>query len=665
MTCHPAPPTATDTPAQPRSAPTRHRRRGRRRLAALAGLLGTLAVLAVAATGIAHAQDTTAPTPSAAPATTDASGDQPPITLGPSAPASPSVPTPVFRPPDPIPTQCAWWQVGCQALDSINQWFLDLADHAVSPVLDLFGHSVLVTPDVTTVPQITQLWTITRWIANSVYVLFVLAGGFVIASHETLQTRHTLREIAPRLVVGVLAVNTSLAVIGQAITAINALTTALLGQDSMDGVATNIKTTILGQLHQDALYAVLIALIVLALTVILLASYVVRVAFTVIVVVAAPLALACHASPYTEGIARLWWRILIALLAIPALQAVTLIVFVKIFFGASASDMLSVGGSVMGLIVSAVLVFILIKIPGWVLKCAGLQRRSAIASIIKIALLAKGLGMLTGGRLGTRPHTTGGRRPPASGSRRGTTPPGPGGPGGGSGASQPAPDPDTPPPAGGGPKSTRNQQGGRRQRGGQRQARQQDAALRARAAAIRAWSAPTATTPTSTARRTSSTSGRGGTTTTVPAAPPRISAPARSTAVTPPRLSTPARPTATTPASGARTPQRIGTTPPATAPTPRREATARPAPSTTAPSPAAVTPPRISTPASRISTPPATTGSPAPSGGRKIPAAKKPELPRSVSARRARPTSARLRTPGGGTPARQKPREEQGGDRDA
>src|SRR5205807_844005 len=107
-------------------------------------------------------------------------GQPPPVTLGPSAPT--------VAPAAPVNFQCAWWQVGCQALDSINQWFIDLVENAVAPVLDLVSHTVLTTPDVTVVPQITSLWTITRWVANSVFVLFVIAGGFVIASHETLQT---------------------------------------------------------------------------------------------------------------------------------------------------------------------------------------------------------------------------------------------------------------------------------------------------------------------------------------------------------------------------------------------------------------------------------------------------------------------------------------------
>jgi TRAP-type C4-dicarboxylate transport system permease small subunit len=38
----------------------------------------------------------------------------------------------------------------------------------------------------------------------------------------------------------------------------------------------------------------------------------------------APIALACHALPHTDGAARLWWRSFIGCLTIPVLQALTL-----------------------------------------------------------------------------------------------------------------------------------------------------------------------------------------------------------------------------------------------------------------------------------------------------------------------------------------------------
>src|SRR5690606_9148396 len=96
-----------------------------------------------------------------------------------------------------------------------------------------------------------------------------------------------------------------------------------------------------------------------------------------------------------------------------------------------------VSGGLMNLVISVVLLVILIKIPSWVMQQVGLGGRSAIASIVKYALIAKGLGMLGVGKgagAATGPRrtrrSTGGAparprgRGPAGGSRRGGAAPG-------------------------------------------------------------------------------------------------------------------------------------------------------------------------------------------------------------------------------------------------
>ncbi|NKQ52006.1 hypothetical protein HFP15_03830 [Amycolatopsis sp. K13G38] len=261
----------------------------------------------------------------------------------------------------------------------------------------------MTTPDLAGNPQISQLWDITRWVANSLFIVFVIVGGIVVASHETLQTRVTVKETLPRIVVGFIAVNASLSLIGLAISFVNGIATGILAGDSSGGITTGVKDEIHRQLDQGGIFMILVALVVLILAVVLLALYVLRLTITIVIVVAGPLALVCHASPYTEGIAKLWWRALFGVLAIQILQAITLIVFVKVFFvqgtsGPGSSQLLGVSGGLMNLVISVVLLFILIKIPSWVMQQVGLGGRSQVASIVKYALLAKGLGMLGVGK---------------------------------------------------------------------------------------------------------------------------------------------------------------------------------------------------------------------------------------------------------------------------
>ncbi|WP_157357445.1 hypothetical protein [Amycolatopsis nigrescens] len=327
----------------------------------------------------------------------------PPIVVDPNQPVAPAPPPQQGPQPEAESNECGWLDIVCKAGQAINKWFTNLVTSAMDPVLDLVGRTSMTTPNLAGNAQISQLWDITRWVANSLFILFVIVGGIVVASHETLQTRVTVKETLPRIVVGFIAVNASLSLVGLAITFVNGIATGILAGDSSGSISTGVKDEIHRQLDQGGIFMILIALVVLVLAVVLLALYVVRLTITIVIVVAGPLALVCHASPYTEGIAKLWWRALFGVLAIQVLQAITLVVFVKVFFvqgtsGPGAHQLLGVSGGLMNLVISVVLLFILIKIPSWVMQQVGLGGRSTIASIVKYALLAKGLGMLGVGK---------------------------------------------------------------------------------------------------------------------------------------------------------------------------------------------------------------------------------------------------------------------------
>ncbi|WP_134736066.1 hypothetical protein [Amycolatopsis sp. CFH S0740] len=331
------------------------------------------------------------------------SAQPPPIMVDPNHPVAPPPPPQEGPKPQSGSTDCGWLDIVCKAGQAINKWFTNLVTSAMDPVLDLVGRTSMTTPDLAGNPQISQLWDITRWVANSLFILFVVVGGIVVASHETLQTRVTLKETLPRIVVGFIAVNASLSLIGLALSFVNGIATGILAGDSSAGITTGVKDEIHRQLEQGGIFMILVALVVLILAVVLLALYVLRLTITIVIVVAGPLALVCHSSPYTEGIAKLWWRALFGVLAIQILQAITLIVFVKVFFvqgtsGPGSSQLLGVSGGLMNLVISVVLLFILIKIPSWVMQQVGLGGRSQVASIVKYALLAKGLGMLGVGK---------------------------------------------------------------------------------------------------------------------------------------------------------------------------------------------------------------------------------------------------------------------------
>lgn len=111
----------------------------------------------------------------------------------------------------------------------------------------------------------------------------------------------------------------------------------------------------------------LVGLVAAVLAVVLLAVYVIRVALVVLLVAAAPLALACHALPQTDGFAQLWWRAFTACLGVQVAQSLVLVTALRVFFAADgrATLGLSVGGTLVDLLVVACLLRVLLRIPTW------------------------------------------------------------------------------------------------------------------------------------------------------------------------------------------------------------------------------------------------------------------------------------------------------------
>jgi hypothetical protein len=333
-----------------------------------------------------------------------------------------------------------------QIQQAIDNWFAGLVKAAINPVLALLGRTVLATPDITGQARITQLWTAMAVLANTLYVLFILAGAVLVTSHETLQTRYSVKEVAPRLVVGMIASNASLAVIGLAISLANALSAAFLGQGVSPGQAgTALGKMVVASIANNSVFLTLMGLGVAVMAVVVLVTYLVRVALMVLITVAAPVALACHALPQTDGLARTWWRALTGCLLIQLGQSLVVIVTVRVFLDPGGTGILGLptGGGLVDLLVSGTLFYILIKIPFWVRGyILGGGGRGGFAGLVKglvtYRLARAAMGAFSGGAgsavaaFGRRPRPGGGARPgpggrPGGGPGTGGQPRGPGG----------------------------------------------------------------------------------------------------------------------------------------------------------------------------------------------------------------------------------------------
>jgi hypothetical protein len=345
------------------------------------GLLATAAVWAVASPAAAQPTPTSLPppsttTPPASPTTTRPVQPVPPTTgLGPVVP---------FPPPPPPPPSV--FDVAGRIRQAVNRWLRDLVASAIDPAVDLAARSVLATPDLAASGgRVRELWGLSVGLANSGYVLLVTTGGVLLLTNETLQARYTVKEVAPRLVVGMVASNTSLLLVGFGIEVANALSRALLGPGvDPDRARATLRAVLVFPLNDAEVLLTLVALVVVVLALVLGASYVLRVAVLVALTVGGPLALACHALPQTEAVARWWWRGVTACLVIPVAQSLVLICGLRVFFHTDRNQVLGLGSArLVDLLVATCLLWLLARIPAWAVRLVFVGRPGTMVTVAK------------------------------------------------------------------------------------------------------------------------------------------------------------------------------------------------------------------------------------------------------------------------------------------
>ncbi|WP_052397835.1 hypothetical protein [Streptomyces sp. NRRL F-5123] len=294
-----------------------------------------------------------------------------------------------------------WITKGINA--AIGAFFKTIITAALNPLLKLLGDTLLATPSLSSLPRVGELWQNSWEIVLAVYAILIALAGIVLMSYESLQSRYSVKEIAPRIPVGLLAAGLSLFLAGKAVDLANALSHAVMGAGADgEGAGNTLATFVLSSFVPGAdLFTDIMWVVVIGVLVALLITYVVRVALTVILVAGAPLALMCHALPQTDGIARWWWRTFGGVLAIQVAQSLTLITGIRVFLnpGGLAGKGLfgGVSSGLVNLLVTLALTYILFKIPFWILGSVRVgQGRSFAGRAARAYLMYQTLGMLRG-----------------------------------------------------------------------------------------------------------------------------------------------------------------------------------------------------------------------------------------------------------------------------
>lgn len=257
-------------------------------------------------------------------------------------------------------------------LDEVLEWLIEAVLACLNAIFDVITEILLVTPEVTALPQVQALTGRSIWIVDTVFVLvFVAAGSMIMFSGGDERSRYTVKDLVPRLVVGFIAAHFSQLFCGELIAFANAVTGAISadnydGDSALAAVENHIQTA---RSPVAPLLFLILALVIAVLMVTAAFQLIGRFVVLLIMTAIAPLPLACHALPVLDGVARMWWRAYGACLAIPTAQAFTLTAGQWMLL--DASHMLPVlglpaePGGVLNLIIVIVLLWTTVKIPGW------------------------------------------------------------------------------------------------------------------------------------------------------------------------------------------------------------------------------------------------------------------------------------------------------------
>jgi hypothetical protein len=211
-------------------------------------------------------------------------------------------------------------------IDGIMDWLVRTILNILDGVLGLISEALLVTPDVTVLPQVQALTGRSIWIVDTIFVLaFIAAGTLTMLAGGDERSRYTVKDLLPRAIVGFVAAHFSQLIVSKLIELANGLTGALAINVNRDSALGAVRTHLHAASDRTVplLFAVL-ASIIIVLVVSTAFSMIVRFAILLVLASIAPVALGCHALPQTDPAARLWWRCFFGCAAVPTLQACSL-----------------------------------------------------------------------------------------------------------------------------------------------------------------------------------------------------------------------------------------------------------------------------------------------------------------------------------------------------
>jgi hypothetical protein len=312
-----------------------------------------------------------------------------------------------------------------KVINRVLNWFAEMVLGALNNLWDLLSATAFQSPNVTTLPQVTTFASTSLGVVNACYVLAILAVAIMIMGRDTIQSRFGPSELIPRLVIGLIAANFGLPICSTIIDLANALTTALTSQSiTSPGSMQLLRSTTAASLStQSGVSAsgfplLLIGLLIAVLVALLMIQWIMRCGLLIVLAGIAPVALALHGTPQTEGVAKLWWRAMLGTTGTVVIQAVVLHMTLTIFLSPDANlpvlglIVIPDAGATMNLLVVACMLFGILKVPGLMRRYVTQARPGVSGQIFRLVViqqLTRGLSRAFGGASSARRATTAGR----------------------------------------------------------------------------------------------------------------------------------------------------------------------------------------------------------------------------------------------------------------
>ncbi|GGK36543.1 hypothetical protein GCM10010124_31500 [Pilimelia terevasa] len=293
-------------------------------------------------------------------------------------------------------------------LDGILKRLAEMLLAGFDAIVAALTKILLVIPNVTGLPQVQALTGKSVWVVDTVFVLaFLAAGAITMFSGGSERARYEVKDLLPRLVVGFICAHFSPLICTLAIDLANALTFSFSQQPGTEaGAVAAMRRHLVEALAggpATALLFVLIGVLVVTLACIAAFQTIARLCILIVLAAFAPIALAMHALPQTDPVARLWWRSFAGCLAVPCLQAFVLQAGAWMLTDPKVLlPNLGLPGqptTLINLLIVVVLLWTVIKIPGLVarhVRSPAASGRTVVGGVFRIAVVQQASRVIPG-----------------------------------------------------------------------------------------------------------------------------------------------------------------------------------------------------------------------------------------------------------------------------